>query len=250
VADIIRSDYPGTQVITPTYGYFSALHFFLPWTRRTKARWFQDQYGELMAQYPEARFFFIGHSNATYMLGRSLARVPMIRFVRAYIAGSVLPASYDWNARFTAGQVEAVRSDTSAWDCPVALLCGGLNFMRDIGTGGFSGFLRVPGRPRFHEYRSYPGGHSEPLRDRLNLKQIVDEVMTGETRPPMATLGPPAWWFQFLSRAMRYLMPAALAALLGGLAYYACISAASWSISTIALVALGGFLTGVLFLTF
>jgi alpha-beta hydrolase superfamily lysophospholipase len=250
VADIIRTGYPGTLVVTPTYGYFSALHFFLPWTRRTKARWFQDQYGELMSKYPEAQFFFIGHSNATYMLGRSMANVPMMRFVRAYIAGSVLPAGYDWRVRFSSGQMQALRSDTSAWDCPVGLLCSGLSFMRDIGTGGFSGFTCAPPEPQVREYRSYQGGHSKPLEDRLNLKRIVDEVMTGHPYPPEVQIRPPRRWFDFLSRLMKFLMPIALAALAAAVLYYAIFSAASWSLGTMVIVLIGIFLLGVLLLTF
>jgi hypothetical protein len=34
------------------------------------------------------------------------------------------------------GQISALRSDASAWDWPVGLLCSALSFMGDIGTGG------------------------------------------------------------------------------------------------------------------
>jgi len=81
---------------------------FCPGVRRTKARWFQDCYSELAAKFPYASFYFIGHSYATYMLGRSLAKVSMIRFVSAYMAGSVLPATYDWTACFNRRQLQAM----------------------------------------------------------------------------------------------------------------------------------------------
>jgi pimeloyl-ACP methyl ester carboxylesterase len=209
--EIIEEKYPGAIVRTPTYGYLSALHFFVPWVRRTKARWFQDQYSELAAKYPNAHFFFIGHSNATYMLGRSLAKIPMIRFVRAYMAGSVLPSRYNWKECFDRKQVQALRSDASAADWPVGLLCSALSFMGDIGTGGFSGFESTPIALR--ERRYYRGGHSRPLEDRRNLERIVDEVMTGTAQLPTDALGSPKPWFAILSRALAYVGPVVMAVL-------------------------------------
>jgi hypothetical protein len=246
-AEIIKAKYPGAIVRTPTYGFLSALHFFLPWVRRTRARWFQDQYGDLAAKYPDARFFFIGHSNATYMFGRSLARIPMIRFVRAYMAGSVLPSRYNWKECINRRQVQALRSDASAADWPVGLLCSALSFMGDIGTGGFSGFQAAP--IPLQEHRYYLGGHSKPLEDRRNLERIVDEVMTGTVQPPIGPLGTPKPWFAMLSRALAYVGPVVLAALIvwGAWEIYQhwdTLSPGGW----VTLVAVA-FLTGVLLLS-
>jgi pimeloyl-ACP methyl ester carboxylesterase len=212
-AEIIRAKYPGTIVRTPTYGFLSALHFFLPWMRRTKARWFQDQYGDLAAKFPDGNFFFIGHSNATYMLGQSLSKIPMIRFVRAYMAGSVLPSGFDWSQCFQRRQLWALRSDRSAADLPVGLLCSALSFMGDIGTGGFAGFRTAPIGLR--EGRYYLGGHSKPLEDRRNLERIVDEVMTGTVQDPVGPVGLPNPWLVRLSHALKYLGPVILTAILG-----------------------------------
>jgi hypothetical protein len=211
-AEIIKAKYPDAIVCMPTYGFLSALHFFLPWVRRTKARWFQDRYSEMAARFPDADFFFIGHSNATYMLGRSLAKIPMIRFIRAYMAGSVLPSRYDWSECFGRQQLQSLRSDASAADWPVGLLCSALSFTGDIGTGGFWGFQAAP--TSLEEFRYYPGGHSRPLEDRRNLERIVDEVMQGIVQRPIDRLSVPKQWFALLSRALKYLGPVILAALL------------------------------------
>jgi predicted esterase len=205
--------------IRASYGYFSALHFFLPWVRRTRARWFQDRYSELAAQYPapETQFCFIGHSNGTYMLGRGLERVSMMRFQRAYIVGSVLPRTYPWTKRIGDRQIFSLCSDASAWDWPVGLLCSALSFMGDIGTGGFWGFEAAP--PEMKEFRYYKGGHSKPLEDRRHLQNIVDYVINGIDVPPKRLQIEPAYAFGVLSRALKYVGPILLATILGGLAY-------------------------------
>jgi hypothetical protein len=247
-AEIIMAKYPDAIVCKPTFGFFSALHFFLPWVRRTKARWFQDRYSELAAKFPYASFYFIGHSYATYMLGRSLAKVSMIRFVNAYMAGSVLPATYDWTARFNKRQLQALRSDASARDVPVGLLCSALSFMRDIGTGGYSGFQGAPNSVREEKY--YYGGHSKPLEDRRNLELIVDEVMSGTAKRPIDYIGRPEKWFDILSHAFKYLGPVILASILAWCAWelyhhWQTFSLSSWTILAVAI-----FLIGVLLLSF
>jgi hypothetical protein len=213
-SSIISKFYPDALPVSAQYGYFSALHFFLPWVRRSRARWFQDRYSELAAKYPgpATKFFFIGHSNGTYMLGRGLKNVSMMRFERAYMAGSVLPARYPWSSCVQSGQIGAVRSDGSARDWPVGLLCSALSFMGDIGTGGFSGFQAAPVQLR--EYRYYAGGHSKPLEDSKNLKAIVDYVLTGNGAEPRNLASESNYWFRFASRALRYLGPVILIALL------------------------------------
>jgi hypothetical protein len=238
-SSIITGAYPETLTVSAQYGYFSALHFFLPWVRQSRARWFQDRYSELAAKYPDPKikFFFIGHSNGTYMLGRGLQYVKMMRFERAYLAGSVLPPRYPWTSRVAAGQIGALRSDGSSRDWPVGLLCSALSFMGDIGTGGFSGFQAAP--VQLKEYRYYPGGHSKPLEDGTNLKSIVDYVMTGaETRPKDLTIQP-SYWFRFASRALRYVGPVILVLLLLALLYLVwtgVFSAWQWAIGVGALL--------------
>jgi hypothetical protein len=204
---IISKNHPDALPIPAQYGYFSALHFFLPWVRRARARWFMDRYSELAAKYPDpaSKFYFIGHSNGTYMLGRGLADVTMMRFERAYLAGSVLPPRYPWRDRIEAGQIDSIRSDGSSRDWPVGFLCSALSFMRDIGTGGFTGFEAAP--PQLKEYRYYPGGHGKPLEDRENLEAIVDYVLVGKDQPPKNLGDEPRYWFAFTSRALRYLGP-------------------------------------------
>jgi pimeloyl-ACP methyl ester carboxylesterase len=217
ICALIKKLYPDVVIEHAQYGYFSALNFFLPWVRRSRARWFQDVYSDWAAKSPnpDTKFYFIGHSNGTYMFGRGLKCVKMMRFDRAYLAGTVLPPSYPWRDRFADSQIAALRSDRSAFDWPVGLLCSALSFMRDIGPGGFSGFESAP--PEVIEYQYYRGGHSKPLEDKRNLEAVVRYVLGGQDERPKGLIESPKVWFAFLSRALRYIGPFLIVLLLAGL---------------------------------
>jgi pimeloyl-ACP methyl ester carboxylesterase len=165
-------------VVRPTYGYFSALDFLVLQLRRKNVRWFQDQYTEQLASNPKAEFYFIGHSNGTYILGEGLKRVPEMRFKRIYLAGSVLPCEYPWQPRFDLKQVEELRNDRSSQDWPVGILCSGLRGfgMKDLGTGGFDGFRFD--NSHIEEVFYYDGGHGKPL-DKGNQNSILAFILEG-----------------------------------------------------------------------
>jgi hypothetical protein len=145
--------------------------------RRKNIRFFQDQYSEVLAKYPDAEFSCVGHSNGTYILGKSLSKLTKMRFNRIYLAGSVLPEDYDWNSRLQNKQVSCVRNDRAAKDWPVAILCkgmrGGLG-MKDVGVGGFDGFEN-----QVTEFHFYNGGHDEAIKS-PNHPVIVDFILNGQ----------------------------------------------------------------------
>lgn len=195
-------------VIRSTYGYFSAFNFFFPWLRRQNIRWFQDQYSYFFALNPKAEFYFIGHSNGTYILGESLKRVPAMKFKRIYLAGSVLPCDYPWRDRFDLGQVEELRNDRSCWDWPVGILCSGLRGigMKDIGTGGFDGFYFDDGRT--HEVYYYNGGHGEPLAKENHISILAFTLNGDLSRPSnLLEVSQISSNFQWISRVAPYFVP-------------------------------------------
>lgn len=196
------------KVVRSTYGYFSAFNFFFPWLRRQNIRWFQDQYSYRFALNPKAEFYFIGHSNGTYILGESLKRVSAMKFKRVYLAGSVLPREYPWQDRFDLDQVGAFRNDRSCWDWPVGILCSGLRGigMKDIGTGGFDGFYFDDNRTE--EFYYYKGGHGEPLA-RGNQPSILAFTLDGDLSRPSNLLEPAqiSAKFQWISKAAPYFAP-------------------------------------------
>ena len=195
-------------VVRSSYGYFSAFNFLFPWLRRQNIRWFQDQYSYRFALNPKAEFYFIGHSNGTYVLGESLKRVSAMKFKRIYLAGSVLPREYPWQKRFDLDQVKELRNDRSCSDWPVGILCSGLRGlgMKDIGTGGFDGFDFDDDRTE--EVYYYRGGHGEPLMQE-NQSGILAFTLDGDHSHPPKLLESTqiSSKFQLISRMAPYFAP-------------------------------------------
>jgi alpha/beta hydrolase family protein len=187
---LIKSKFPPNEtsikVIESSYGWFSALKFAVPATRTKNIQWFQDQYSEQMALNPRAEFNFLGHSNGTYMLGESLKNIPVMKFNRVILVGSVLPTQYVWRDRFQSGQLKYLRNERSSRDFPVGILCSALHGigMKDIGTGGFDGFSDRSGCDISENYW-YNGGHSAPLLS-ANLNRLIDDLVSGTPVPPAA----------------------------------------------------------------
>jgi len=202
--DHIARTWERVEAIGPQYRWFSALEFAIPVTRRRHLRWFQDAYAQALARNPRARFSFIGHSNGTYLFGESLHAIPGMRFERAALVGTVLPEDFDWAICNRRSQIGELRVDGSALDWPVGWLCSFLRGigMKDIGTGGFNGF--VDNAVTRHDYFWYQGGHSAPLVS-ANLPALAQFVVEGEVVPP--TTGGENAGFAMVSRGLRVLAP-------------------------------------------
>jgi hypothetical protein len=78
---------------TSTYGYFPMLPFLLPSKRRQKVEWLMDRYAEALAQYPNARFSFVGHSNGTYLLAKALEEYSSVELNASYLLGALFAES-------------------------------------------------------------------------------------------------------------------------------------------------------------
>lgn len=155
--ELIQQRMPGSELITPDIGRFSALQFLIPFQRRRYVRWFQNVYSRTLARNPLASFNFVGHSYGTYLLGYGLHHLSGMTFDRVYLGGSVLPAEWVWDDHRS--QVQEVRNACGAHDVPVGVLCSALRGlkMKDIGTAGYTGF-----RLAFNadsEVHYYQGGH-------------------------------------------------------------------------------------------
>ena len=158
--------WPRALVSASEYGRFSARQFVLPATRRKFLGWLQDEYAEALARNPLARFYFVGHSNGTYLFGRSPARGAgdAVR-ARAARRAACCPAGTTGAGASPAGQVGELRNDRGSTDVPVGVLCGMLRGlgMTDVGTGGVDGFDWEADALTKLEVRYHPGGHSRAL---------------------------------------------------------------------------------------
>jgi pimeloyl-ACP methyl ester carboxylesterase len=241
VSDKLTERAPTVFVKQPSYGYLPAFNFALPFGHNRQLRQFGDWYTQMMSAYPGKPMHFVGHSNGTYIFGESLRRVPAMEFVNVYLAGSVLPSTYDWTAH--GGQLARLVNACGSRDVPVGLLCSALHGLgrRDLGVAGYRGFDNAPPGRQFVTLR---GGHDAGLRDE-RLDGVVDYILTGEPpdRPeePMAPGDPRAAWstlrtkaFGFASRAA----PFGALAVLGGIVYGLVVAAGAGV--PILLGALGG----------
>ncbi|MEW9872540.1 lipase family alpha/beta hydrolase [Arthrobacter sp. HS15c] len=240
-------DWAAAKVIAPTYGYFGAGNFALPWIRRRNARRLLRWYGDNFVTHDPNRMFFVGHSNGTYMLGRSLLNVPSMRFRRIYLAASVLPKEFPWGEIISKQQLGHFSAATSKWkngnihcdrgrrDVPVGWLCSMLNGLgsQDVGTGGFDGFDDLASNSMEHRY---PGGHGHMLAPKVDkahriealsarMHEIAEFIRVDASHDSPATEEAPI--FSRVSRILGKVTKTG-ALVLAGLIVIAVIAGASW----------------------
>jgi alpha-beta hydrolase superfamily lysophospholipase len=187
-----------------SYGYLSAYKFMLPWGHDRQLRLFADWYTQMRSTHPDAEPHLVGHSNGTYIFGRSIQRIPAMTFNRVYLAGSVLPRNFAWDQH--SGQVQQLINVCGRTDVPVGILCSALRGLgrKGLGVGGFTGFDVVPTPAQFV---TIDGGHGAGLEDR-RLPAVVKYIVKN-TPPPRHPARPNSrWrvgsakaWFGTLSRA-------------------------------------------------
>lgn len=232
----VRQHMPEARVITPSYGFLSALEFAIPSLHKRPVRTFQQLYSDCVAENPDARFHFVGHSNGTYILGESLRALPAMRFERVALAGSVLPRDFGWRElmRGDSPQVGMLRNDCANLDVPVGILCSGLTGLRrrDIGTGGFEGFLHDD--DRVVQYWYHDGAHDAALSE-ANLDSIARYLAGGDTKDPPPGLAEGKKYFERLSRLAPILVPVALVCLVAGIVY--AVATGAWLVAAATVVA-------------
>jgi pimeloyl-ACP methyl ester carboxylesterase len=179
--------------VTSSYGYFAFLPFLRPGGRREKVHWLMDQYVEALARYPKADFYYVGHSNGTYLLARGLLDNPSCHFQRVVFAGSVVRTDFDWTSlqmsRVTANgktvqpQVKDVLNYVATADWVVAIFPKALELLNleDLGSAGHDGFKQIP-RPAHGAQVTYVhGGHSAAIAEE-RWDEIADFLVNG-TKP-------------------------------------------------------------------
>ncbi|HEY3113276.1 MAG TPA: hypothetical protein VGJ62_06285 [Gemmatimonadaceae bacterium] len=189
LATTLRSRMPRAEIVQSSYGQISVLGFALPSVRRRKRLWLQDQYTEYLARHPSATFDVVAHSNGTYLVGESLASIPVMRFDRIALLSSVLPKDYPWRERHQLGQAGTVLSERADGDVIGAVVSNALHGlgMSDVGSSGWSGFDEAG------DYLFEPpwiaGGHSATV-DRANLPSVAEFIVDGRVMPIDAAADP------------------------------------------------------------
>jgi hypothetical protein len=130
------------RIDVSSYGYFPMLSFLKPGARNEKVEWLMDRYAQARAQYPDAKFHYVGHSHGTYLLKKALDNYEAVRFERVALAGSVLRTDEDWPALLESKRVKGILNLSASGDWVVAFFPNALQQLglQDLGGAGFYGF--------------------------------------------------------------------------------------------------------------
>ena len=188
---------------TSTYGYFAMLPFLLPSVRRKKVEWLMDQYTENLAQYPNAKFSFMGHSNGTYLLAKALKDYPACTFKHVVFAGSVVHTKFDWKEMISQGRISKFYNFVASSDWVVAMFPKTFQMMRiqDLGSGGFDGFTSIPGKP--YQIKFVKGAHGAATKEEY-WDEIANFIVYGKPSDSLGKLSTP-----IRSSSMKFLGAAA-----------------------------------------
>jgi len=198
------------------------LPFVVPWARRRKVEWLMDQYAEALAEHPNAKMSFVGHSNGTYLLARALDDYPFLRFKNVVLAGSVVRSDYDWVSKKKNGQIENVLNFVATFDWVVAVFPKAIEILnlQDLGGGGHDGFDKIK-----DEVKYISGRHDAALAEE-NWDSIAEFILKGEKPriPPNLLAKTRSWFFVSLAKIapLLWLLAIAIVVLIGK---------AVWSIS-------------------
>lgn len=153
-----------------------------------------DTYVNAAAEFPDAQFHFVGHSNGTFVCARALQQYDFCRFNKVVFAGSVVNTHYQWGAR--ALQVGTVLNYVATADWVVALFPKLFQVVfpcLDLGMGSASvdGFFEeeeeeekqeeraASEHQTVYQYKYIRGGHGAAIQD-LNWAAIARFVVLGE----------------------------------------------------------------------
>jgi pimeloyl-ACP methyl ester carboxylesterase len=172
---------------TSTYGYFAMLPFLLPFVRRKKVEWLMDQYTENLVFYPNAEFSFVGHSNGTYLLAKSLKEYPVCKFKNVVFAGSVVNKQFEWKKMIDEKRVNRIYNLVASSDWVVAMFPKAFQALKlqDIGSGGFDGFTEKL-NPEY-QLKFVKGGHGAAIEERY-WDDIAYFIVHGNVSPSLPKL--------------------------------------------------------------
>jgi pimeloyl-ACP methyl ester carboxylesterase len=98
------------------YDYFTSVAMCLPWRRKSKLDWLREAYDAVRLKSGVERPSVICHSFGTWLVGELLRRYDDVRFDAIVLAGSILPADYDWLSAIEDSRVLAVRNEMATRD--------------------------------------------------------------------------------------------------------------------------------------
>lgn len=169
-----------------SYGYFAMLSFLKPGSRNEKVEWLMDRYTEAKAQYPAAKFYYVGHSHGTYLLKEALKNYEAVKFERVVLAGSVLRSDHDWLPLIQSKRIGSMLNLSAAGDWVVAFFPNAMQMMhlQDLGGAGFYGFEKKgAGVTQVANGRWVVGGHGAAVAEDW-WEPVAEFIATGSLAVP------------------------------------------------------------------
>jgi len=163
------------------YDYFLFIKLVIPFTRRNKIKWLQEEYTKYVKG---SRPSLIAHSYGTYIVARALERYPEIELDRVIFCGSIVERVYDWSHIINRGQVNRVLNDYGRQDI-WARLVGWV--VKDAGDSGRTGFEDKAGGKVLERYHP-KWGHSDYFYS-LNYEKNWIPFLKGTDPPPLESSG-------------------------------------------------------------
>jgi pimeloyl-ACP methyl ester carboxylesterase len=125
------------------YDYFTSIAMCLPGRRKAKLDWLREAYDSVRLKSGVERPSVICHSFGTWLVGELLRRYDDVRFDAVILAGSILPADYDWSEAIGDSRVLAVRNEVATRDIWPRVASwipamGGGGAFGESGTSGFT----------------------------------------------------------------------------------------------------------------
>ena len=254
------------ESFTKSYGYFAMLPFLAPVVRQRKVEWLMDRYAELRARYPHpaTKFYYVGHSNGTYLAAHALDAYPAARFERIVFAGSVVRKDFEWSKYTSVGdaanapspRVRAVLNFVATKDWVVALFPKALQPWRwfNLGSAGHDGFNAGSTVGPVYQYKYIQGRHDAALAE-SNWPALAEFIVFGTPPSPLLANNQSLFW-KVAGICSYVLFPtAALLVLLFGVALFLSMFgpvpcewlAPKWTICTIAPTAHQAAMRGIAF---
>ncbi|MES1181703.1 MAG: hypothetical protein ABUL44_02815, partial [Flavobacterium sp.] len=143
---------------------------------------------ENLVLYPNAEFSFVGHSNGTYLLAKSLKEYPACKFKNVVFAGSVVHKGFEWKRLIDEKRISKVYNLVASSDWVVAMFPKAFQTLKlqDIGSGGFDGFTEKLD-PEY-QLKFVRGGHGAAIEECYwnDIAHFIVHGVTSESLTKMA----------------------------------------------------------------
>lgn len=185
---------PTRKVWKLKYGFFDAVRFWCPWTRKGVIEKVERDLREAHRRHPQARLSVVAHSYGTYAIGQILQDKTDINLHRLILCGSVIESNFRWDKVTPRVSTEVVNDcgDRDIWPVWAQSLSWG------YGASGTYGFGTVGVHDRYHAFK-----HSDFFTEDF-VRQFWLPWFDGHLVPAGDPRPTPYFWNLFGWKGLKY----------------------------------------------